>query len=29
MFLRPEDLEKVRLGGILSLVDNTGLSLVS
>jgi hypothetical protein len=25
MFLKPEDLEKVKVGGLLSLVANTGL----
>jgi hypothetical protein len=29
MFLKPEDLEKVRMGSLLSLVTNTGLGLVS
>ena len=29
MFLRPKDLEKLRVGSILSLVANTGLGLVS
>ena len=29
MFLKPEDLEKVRVGSLLSLVANTGLGLVS
>jgi hypothetical protein len=29
MFLKPEDLEKVRMGSLLSLVANTGLDLVS
>ena len=28
MFLKPEDLEKVRMGSLLSLVTNTGLGLV-
>jgi hypothetical protein len=29
MFLRPEDLEKERVGSLLSLVANSGLGLVS
>jgi hypothetical protein len=29
MFLKPEDLENVRVSSVLSLVANTGLSLVS
>ena len=29
MFLKPEDLENVRVSGLLSLVANTGLRLVS
>jgi hypothetical protein len=29
MFLKPEDLEKVRVSSLLSLVANTGLGLVS
>jgi hypothetical protein len=29
MFLKPEDLEKVRVSSLLSLVVNTGLGLVS
>jgi hypothetical protein len=29
MFLKPEDLEKVRVDSLLSLVANTGLGLVS
>jgi hypothetical protein len=29
MFLKPEDLEKGRVGSLLSLVANTGLGLVS
>ena len=29
LFLKPEDLEEVRLGSLLSLVANTGLGLVS
>jgi hypothetical protein len=29
MFLTPKDLEKVRVGSLLSLVANTGLGLVS
>jgi hypothetical protein len=29
MFLKPEDLENVRLSSLLSLVANTGLGLVS
>jgi hypothetical protein len=29
MFLKPEDLEKVRMSSLLSLVANTGLGLVS
>ena len=29
MFLKPEDIEKVRVGSLLSLVANTGLGLVS
>ena len=29
MFLKPEDLEKVKVDSILSLVANTGLGLVS
>ena len=28
MFLKPEDLEKVRMGSLLSLVANTELGLV-
>ena len=28
MFLRPEDLEKVKMGSLLSLVANAGLDLV-
>jgi nucleoside diphosphate kinase len=28
MFLKPEDVEKVRVGSLLSLVDNAGLGLV-
>jgi hypothetical protein len=28
MFLKPEDVEKVRVGNLLSLVDNAGLGLV-
>jgi hypothetical protein len=29
MFLKPEDLENVRVSSLLSLVANTGLGLVS
>jgi hypothetical protein len=29
MFLKPEDLDKLRVGSLLSLVANTGLGLVS
>jgi hypothetical protein len=29
MFLKPEDLEKVRVCSLLSLVANTGLGLIS
>jgi hypothetical protein len=29
MFLKPEDIEKVRTGNLLSLVANTGLGLFS
>jgi hypothetical protein len=29
MFLMPEDLEKVKVSSLLSLVANTGLGLVS
>ena len=29
MFVKPEDLEKVRVGSLLSLVANTGIGLVS
>jgi hypothetical protein len=29
MFLKPEDLEKVRMGSLLSLVANTGIGFVS
>jgi hypothetical protein len=29
MFLKPEDLEKVRVGSLLSLVGTTGLGLVA
>jgi hypothetical protein len=29
MFLKPEDLEKVRVGSLLSLVANTRLSLIA
>jgi hypothetical protein len=28
-FLKPEDVEKMRVGSLLSLVDNAGLGLVS